>query len=128
MNSVHPPHCFLSLVVGADSWLKEDPGILALTEGVGGNVQGKPEAESCEVSDLHDPEDPGSRAPRGQSTWGHSAVSPPVLAEPAGDLLQTPLGGLCSPWSFSAALGTWAACECVRAGGKEDAVAVKGVF
>ena len=127
MNSVHPPHCFLSLVVEADSWLKEDPGILALAEGVGGNVQGKPEAESCEVRDLHDPEDPGSRSPRGQSTWGHSAVSPPVLAEPAGDLLQTPLGGLCSPWSLSAALGTWAACECVRAGRVEDAGAVKGV-
>ena len=127
MNSVHPPHCFLSLVVGADSWLKEDPGILALAEGVGGNEQGKPEAESCDVSDLHDPEDPGSKSPRGQSTWGHSAVSPPVLAEPAGDLLQTPLGGLCSPWSLSAALGTWAACECVRAGRVEDAGAVKGV-
>ena len=76
VNSVYPPHCFLSLVVGADSWLKGDPGILALAEGVGGNVQGKPEAESCEVSDPCDPEDPGSRSPRGQSTWGHSAVSP----------------------------------------------------
>ena len=39
-------------------------------------MQGKPEAESCEVSELHDPEDPGSRSPRGQSTWGHSASSP----------------------------------------------------
>ena len=76
VNSVHPPRCFLSLVAGADSWLKGDPGILALAEGVGGNVQGKPEAESCEVSDLCDPEDPGSRSPRGQSTWGHSAGSP----------------------------------------------------
>ena len=76
VNSVHPPRCFLSLVAGADSWLKGDPGILALAEGVGGNVQGKPEAESCEVSDLHDPEDPGSRSPRGQFTWGHRAVSP----------------------------------------------------
>ena len=127
MNSVHPPHCFLSLVVGADSWLKGDPGILTLVEGVGGNVQGKPEAESCEVSDLHDPEDPESRSPRGQSTWGHSAVSPPVLAEPAGGLLQTSLGGSCSPWSLSAALGKRAACECVRAGQVEDAGAVKGV-
>ena len=128
MNSVHPPRCFLSRVVGADSWLKEDPGILALAEGVGGNVHGKPEAESCDVSDLHDPEDPGSRSPRGQSTWGHSAVSHPVLAEPAGGLLQNHLGGSCSPWSLSAALGTRAACECVRAGGMEDAAAVKGVF
>ena len=128
MNSVHPPRCFLSLVVGADFWLKGDPGILALAEGVGGNVHGKPEAESCDVSDLHDPEDPGSRSPRGQSTWGHSAVSRPVLAEPAGGLLQTPLGGSCSPWSLSAALGTQAACECVRAGGMEDVVAEKGVF
>ena len=107
--------------------MKEDPGILALAEGVGGNVQGKPEAESCDVSDLHDPEDPGSKSPRGQSTWGHSAVSPPVLAEPAGGLLQTPLGGSCSLWSLSAALGTRAACECVRAGRVEDAGAVKGV-
>ena len=41
--------------MGADSWLKGDPGILALAEGVEGNVQGKPEAESCEVSDLCDP-------------------------------------------------------------------------
>ena len=127
MNSVQPPRCFLSLVVGADSWLKKDPGILVLAEGVGGNVQGKPEAESCDVSDLHDPEDPGSRSPRGQSTWGHSAVSRPVLAEPAGGLMQTLLGGSCSPWSLSAALGTWAACECVRAGQVEDAGAVKGV-
>ena len=90
-------------------------------------MQGKPEAESCEVSDPCDPEDPGSRSPRGQSTWGHSAVSPPVLAEPAGGLLQTPLGGSCSPWSLSAALGTRAACECVRAGRVEDAGAVKEV-
>ena len=127
MNSVHPPRCFLSLIVGADSWLKGDPGILALAEGVGGNVQGKPEAESCEVRDLHDPEDPESRSPGGQSTWEHSAVSPLVLAEPAGGLLQTLLGGLCSLWSLSATLGTRAACECVRAGQVEDAGAVKGV-
>ena len=63
MNSVHPPHCFLSLVAGADSWLKGDPGILALAEGVGGNVQGKPEAESCEVSDPCDPEMLGQDPP-----------------------------------------------------------------
>ena len=73
---MHHPCCFLSLAVGVDSWLKGDPGSLALAEGGGGNVQGKPEAESCEVSDLGDPEDPGSRSPRGQSPWGHSAVSP----------------------------------------------------
>ena len=66
--------------------------------------------------------------PREQFTWGHSAVSPPVRAEPAGGLLQNPRGGSCSPWSLSTALGTWAACECVRAGGMEDTVAVKGVF
>ena len=76
VNSLDPPCCFLSLVVGADSSLKGDPGILALAESVGGNVQGKPETESCEVSELHDPEDPESRPPRRQSTWGHSAVSP----------------------------------------------------
>ena len=52
----------------------------------------------------------------------------PVLAEPAGGLLQTPLGGSCSPWPLSAALGTRLACECVRAGGMEYAAAVKGVF
>ena len=39
-------------------------------------MQGKPEVESCEVSEFHDPEDPGSRSPRGQFTWGHRAVSP----------------------------------------------------
>ena len=70
----------------------------------------------------------GQDPPVRQSTWGHSAVSPPVLAEPAGGLLQTPLGGSCSPWPLSTAFGTQAGCECVRAGGKEDAVAVKGVF
>ena len=80
----------------------------------------KPETESREVTDLRDPEDPGSRFPRVQSTWGHSAGSLPVLTEPAGGLLQTPLGGSCS--------GTQVACKCVRAGGMEDAVAVKGVF
>ena len=116
------------LAVGVVCWLKGDLGSLALAEGGGGDVQGKLKAESCEVSNLHDPEDPGSRSPRGQSTWGHSAGSPPVLAEPAGGLLQTPRGGLCSPWSVSADLGTQAACECVRAGGMEDTVAVKGVF
>ena len=98
VNSVHPPRCFLSLVVGADSWLKKDPGILVLTEGVGGNVHGKPEAESCDVSDLHDPEDPGSRSPRGQYTWGHSAVSP---------LFWLSLLGVCCrpPWGARALHG-----------------------
>ena len=70
----------------------------------------------------------GQDPPVRLSTWGHSAVSPPVLAEPAGGLLQTPLGGSCFLWSLSAALGTQAACEYVRAGGVEDAFAVKGVF
>ena len=91
-------------------------------------MQGKPKAENHEVIDLCEPEGPGSSSPRGQSTWGHSAVSPPVLAEPARVLLQTPLGGSCSLWSLSAALGTQAACECVRPGGVEDAVAVKGML
>ena len=116
------------LAVGVVSRLKGDPGVLALAEGRGGDVQGKLKAESCEVSDPRDPEDPGSRPPVRQSTWGHSGVSPPVLAEPAGGLLQTPLGGSCSPWSLNDALGTWEACEHVRAGGIEDAVAEKGVF
>ena len=116
------------LAVGVVCWLKGDLGNLALAEGGGGDVQGKLKAESCEVSNLHDPEDPGSTSPRGQFTRVHSAVSPPVLAEPAGGLLQNHLGGSCSPWSFSAALGTQVACECVRAGGMEDAVAKKRVF
>ena len=116
------------LAVGVLCWLKGDLGSLALAKGGGGDVQGKLKAESCEVSDPRDPEDPGSRPPVRQSTWGHSGVSPPVLAEPAGGLLQTPLGGSCSPWSLSAALGARAVCECVRAGGMEDAAAVKGVF
>ena len=50
-----------------------------------------------------------------------------MLAEPTQGLLQTHLGGLCSQWSLSAAIGTWVACECVRAEGMEDAGAVKGV-
>ena len=41
-----------------------------------GMCRRKPETESCEVNDLHDPKDPGSRSPRGQFTWGHSAVIP----------------------------------------------------
>ena len=93
VNSVRPPRCFLSLDVGADSWLKGDPGILALAEGVGGNMQGKPEAESCEVRDLHDPEDPGSRSPRGQFTWGHRAVSPLFWLSLLGSAADPP-GGL----------------------------------
>ena len=64
------------LAVGVVCWLKGDPGSLALAEGGEGDVQGKLKAESCELSNLHDPEDPGSRSPRGQSTWGHSAGSP----------------------------------------------------
>ena len=64
VNSVHPPCCFLSLVVGAESWLNGDPGILALAESGGGDVQGKLEAENHEVSDLHDPEDLESRFPQ----------------------------------------------------------------
>ena len=84
--------------------------------------------ESGEVSDLHDPEDPGSRSPREIApTWGPSAISPSIMAEPAQCLLQTHLGGSCSQWSLSAAIGTWVACECVRAEGMEDAGAVKGV-
>ena len=115
------------LAVGVVCWLKGDLGSLALAEGGGEDVQGKLKTESCELSNLHDPEDPGSKSPRGQSTWGQYC-QPPVLAEPAGGLLQAPLGGSCSPWSLSAALGAWAVCECVRAGGMEDAAAVKGVF
>ena len=88
----------------------------------------KPGTESREVNDLHDPEDPGSRPHSETVHLGTQCRQPPVLAEPAGGLLQTPLGGSCSPWSLSAALGTWAACECLRAGGMEDVVAEKEVF
>ena len=85
------------------------------------------ETESSEVSD-HDLEDPGSRSPRETiPTWGHSAISPSILAEPTQGLLQTHLGGSCSQWSLSAPIGTWVACECVRAEGMEDAGAVKEV-
>ena len=56
---------------------------------------------------------------------GTQCRQPPVLAEPAGGLLQTPLGGSWSPWSLSAALGTRAGCVCERAGGMEDAAAVE---
>ena len=88
----------------------------------------KPETESSEVSGFHDPEDPGSRSPRETvSPWGHSAISPPILAELAQGLLQTHLGGSCSRWFLSTALGTWVACECVRAEGMEDAGAMREV-
>ena len=87
----------------------------------------KPGTESREVNDLHDPEDPGSRPHSETVHLGTQCRQPPVLAEPTGGLLQTPLCGSCSRWSFSAALGTRAACECVRAGRVEDAGAVKGV-
>ena len=88
----------------------------------------QPETESGEVSDLHDPEDPGSRSPRETvPTWGHSAISPSILPEPTQGLLQTHLGGSCSQWSLSAPIGTWVVCECVRAEGMENAGAVKGV-
>ena len=117
LNSVHPPCWFLSLTVELACWLKGDPGSLALAEGRGGDVQGKPETESCEVSDLCDPEDPGSRSPQRTVCMGTQCRQPPVLAEPAEGVLQTPPGGSCSPRSFSAALGTRAGCECVRAGG-----------
>ena len=69
-------------------------------------------------------QDPPEDSPPGDTV----PSAPPVLAETAGGLLQAPLGGSCSPWSLSAALGTQAVCECVRAGGMEDAAAVKGVF
>ena len=42
------------LAVGVLCWLKGDLGSLALAEGGGGDVQGKPETESCEVSDPED--------------------------------------------------------------------------
>ena len=68
---LHPKFCAPSMLVSVPdcgAGLLGDPGSLALAEGRGGDVQGKPETESCEVSDLRDPEDPGSRSPRGQST------------------------------------------------------------
>ena len=86
------------LAVGVVCWLKGDPGSLALAEGGGGDVQGKLKTESYELSNLHDPEDPGSRSPRGQSTWGHSAISP---------LFWLSLLGVCCrpPWVARALCG-----------------------
>ena len=78
MNSVYPPCCFLSLVVGADSWLKGESGILALADGRGRDVQGKPETESCEVSDLRDPEDP-VKIPQRDSPPGDTVPSAPLF-------------------------------------------------
>ena len=89
---------------------------------------GKTRVESHEVSDLRDPEDSGSRPPQWDSSPGDTVPSDPCSGWPAGGLLQTPLGGLCSLWSLSAALETQVACECVRAGGMEDTVAERGVF
>ena len=66
--------------------------------------------------------------PPEDSSPGDTVLQPPILAEPAGGLLQTPLGGSCSSWSLRAALATQVACECVGAGGMEDTVAEKGVF
>ena len=87
----------------------------------------KPETESHEFSDLCDPEDRGSRPHSETVHLGTQCRQPPILGEPAGGLLQTPWVA-CALWSLSAALGTRAGCECVRAGGMEDAAAVKGVL
>ena len=87
----------------------------------------KPETESHEFSDLCDPEDPGSRPHSETVHLGTQCRQPPILGEPAGGLLQTPWVAR-ALWSLSAALGTGAGCECVRAGGMEDAAAVKGVL
>ena len=125
MNSVYPPCCFLSLVVGADSWLKGESGILALADGRGRDVQGKPETESCEVSDLHDPEDL-IKIPQRNSPSRDTVPSAPLFWLSLLEVCCRP--PWVSPWSLSAALGTQAACECVRAGGVEDAVAVKGML
>ena len=65
------------LAVGVVCWLKGDLGSLALAEGGGGDVQGKLKAESCEVSDKHDPEDPGSRPPNETVHLGTQCCQPP---------------------------------------------------
>lgn len=62
-----------------------------------------------------------------QFTWGHSASSPLFWLSLLGARWD-PTGWLSSPWSLGAALKIRAACEYVRAGGIEDAVAEKGVF
>ena len=129
LQRIRAPAMLVSvLAVGVDRWLKGESWSLALAEGGERDVQGKLKTESGEVSVSMTLKILGQDPTVRQSTWGHSAVSPPVLAEPAGVLLQTPLGGSCSLWSLSAALGTQAACECVRPGGVEDAVAVKGML
>ena len=122
------PCWFLSLAVGVDCWLKVESGSLALAEGEGRDVQGKPKAEAVRSVTSMTLKGLGQDSPVRQFHLGTQCRQPPVLAEPAGILLQTPLGGSCSLWSLSAALGTWVACECLRAGGMEDAVAEKEVF
>ena len=87
----------------------------------------KPETESHEFSDLCDPEDPGSRPHSETVHLGTQCRQPPLLAEPAGGLLQTPMSGSCSPWSLGTALGTRVACECVRAGGGGSILGGEGV-
>ena len=117
------------LALGVVCWLKGESWYPGFGGGwrrgcAGGNQRQKAvrslTSMTLEILGQDPPEDspPGDTVPS----------APPVLAEPAGGLLQTPRGGLCSPWSVSADLGTQAACECVRAGRMEDAVAVKGVF
>ena len=68
-------------------------------------------------------QDPPEDSPPGDTV----PSAPPVLAETAGGLLQAPLGGSCSPWSLSAALGKWAACECVQAGRVKEVEKVEKV-
>ena len=65
------------LAVGVVCWLKGDLGSLALAEGGGGDVQGKLKAESCEVSNLHDPEGLGSRFPSETVPPGDTVPSAP---------------------------------------------------
>lgn len=116
------------LAVGMVCWLKAESWYPGFGGGCRRGLQGKPEQKAVSSVSSVTLKILGQGPPVRQFHLGTQCRKAPVLAEPAGGLLQTPLGGSCSPWSLSAALRTRAACECVRAGGMEEAAAVKGVF
>ena len=76
MNSVHLPCSFLSVTVGLVCWLKGDSGSLALAEGGGRDVQGKPEEKAIRSVTSVTLKILGQDRPVRQFIWGHSAVSP----------------------------------------------------
>lgn len=64
------------LAVGVVFWFKGDLGSLALAEGGGGDVQGKLNVEAVSSVTSMTLKISGQDPPRGQSTSGHSAISP----------------------------------------------------